>query len=332
MQKKGESQRTWDVLGVGENSVDLVASLPALPPTDGKAELTALESRPGGQIATALVGCARLGLRTAYIGTFGNDDRAAVIREALGADGVDLHACREVDAPNRSALILVEEARGARTVLWRRPASLDWPPAHAPLHLVAQSRALLVDTTDIQLSIAAARVAREAGTLVVADVDDDVPDLDSLLRLLDVLVVSSGLAPQIRELHARGPGLVVATLGRDGAVAWDGRRETYSPGFDVPVVDTTGAGDAFRAGLLWALLQDQPDLKDPMDRMDPMDMLAPANAVAALNCRARGAQTGLPTAAEAEALVTSARQGRSNRLWDPERMPRPPVPSGGDAR
>jgi sugar/nucleoside kinase (ribokinase family) len=323
MQKKGESQRTWDVIGVGENSVDLVASLPALPPTDGKAELTTLESRPGGQIATALVGCARLGLRTAYIGTFGNDDRAALIRTTLTREGVDLQACREVDAPNRSALILVEESRSTRTVLWSRSAMLDWPPATAPLHLIAQSRALLVDTTDIQLSIAAARTAREAGALTVADVDEDVPGLDELLGLLDVLVVSSGLAGRIRELQARGPKLVVATLGVVGAISWDGHRESYSPGFEVPVVDTTGAGDAFRAGLLWALLQAPKDLSDPMD---------PSNAVAALNCRALGAQAGLPTVAEVEALVTSARLGRSKRLWDPARMPRPPAPSDGDAR
>jgi sugar/nucleoside kinase (ribokinase family) len=321
--QKAQFPRAWDVIGVGENSVDLVASLPVLPPPDSKTALAQLETRPGGQVATALVGCARLGLRSAYIGTFGADDHGRLIRSALVAEGVDVHACREVDAPNRSALILVEEAQGTRTVLWTRSPDLDWAPEAAPLALVAQSRALLVDTTDLPLSIAAARAARAAGTLTVADVDEDLPRLDDLLAVLDVLVVSSGLAGRLRELHARGPRLVVATLGVHGAVAWDGRRDTYSPGFEVPVVDTTGAGDAFRAGLLWAMLTDP---------SDPMDLMDPANAVAALSCRARGAQAGLPSAADVDALVTSAREGRSKRLWDPARMPPPPAPSRGGAR
>ena len=74
--------RRWDVVGVGENSVDHVLRLPALP---GLAEATKIQVRstshePGGQIVTALCTCAAMGLRASYIGVFGNDDDGTRLR------------------------------------------------------------------------------------------------------------------------------------------------------------------------------------------------------------------------------------------------------------
>ena len=138
------------------------------------------------------------------------------------------------------------------------------------------------------------------------------PGLDGLLRLTNVLVVSENLVPDMRRLHRQsGAVLVVATLGPDGAVAWDGEQEIHVPGFVVPVVDTTGAGDAFRAGLITAMLD---------RKLQAADCLEFANAVAALNCRALGAQAGLPTRADVDTFVTSADVVRSKGSWGRNRM------------
>jgi len=107
----------------------------------------------------------------------------------------------------------------------------------------------------------------------------------------------------MRILRTRHPqALIVVTLGAGGAVAWDGETGIVSPGFVVPVVDPTGAGDAFRAGFVRAWLAGGRDIAGLLDH---------ANATAALNCRAIGAQAGLPTFPEVQALVTDRAAPRS---------------------
>lgn len=313
-----------DVVGFGENSVDLTAVVPALPAPDGKAQVDTLRTQPGGQVATAMVGCARLGVRARYIGTFGNDAHGQLVQASLDDAGVDTSHARTVEAPNRTAIILVDAARGSRMVLGHRDPALDWPVDEVPVAALRGARVLLVDATDVPAATRLAAAAREWGLTTVADVDGDVPGLDGLLRLTDVLVVSENLVPDMRRLHSEsGAALVVATLGADGAVAWDGEREIHIPGFVVAVVDTTGAGDAFRAGLITALLDSgtsglrnlgTPGLRD----LDAL--LKFANAVAALNCQALGAQAGLPSRAHVDALVTSAAAPRSKGSWGRRHM------------
>jgi sugar/nucleoside kinase (ribokinase family) len=321
MQKKGESQRTWDVIGFGENSVDLIATTATLPGPDGKAPLDGLTTLPGGQIATASIGCARLGLRTRYVGACGADANGALVRDALTHAGVDTALLRTIDGQTRTAIILVESARQSRMVLWRRDPALDWPADALPLSAVGEARVLLVDATDLDGSIRMATAARAAGVLTVADVDGEVPGLDRLLRLTDVLVVSATFTSDLRQLHRdTGARVVIATLGADGAVAWDGTTEHYSPGFVVPVVDTTGAGDAFRAGLIAALLDSGTRLRQGFGGHAPSEpwtpVLAFANACAALNCGANGAQAGLPGRPAVDALLTSRTADRSKGVWE----------------
>ncbi|MBM3751234.1 MAG: carbohydrate kinase family protein [Acidimicrobiia bacterium] len=318
MQREGESQRTCDVVGFGENSVDLSATVAGLPAPDGKTPLESLETLPGGQIATAMVGCARLGLSARYLGSFGTDGREAVIRDALAHEGIDLSWCRIVDAPTRTALILVDTETHSRTVLWHRDSALLWGD-ELPVAAVLGAKVVLVDATEPAASARMARAARAVDVLTVADVDAQVPGLDALLAEVDVLVVSESLAGDIRHLHQESAArIVIATLGPHGAIAWDGQAELYSPGYVVPVTDTTGAGDAFRAGLIWALLERRTadwGLGTGDWRPWTADCLDVANAVAALNCRARGAQTGLPTGTDVRRFVTQSPQRRSKESW-----------------
>jgi len=89
--------------------------------------------------------------------------------------------------------------------------------------------------------------------------------------------------------------VVCATMGEHGSLARCGGREIRTAAFQVPCVDTTGAGDVFRGGFAAACLK-SPDV-------DIEDVLEYANAVAALNCRALGARGAIPTAQEVEDLL-----------------------------
>ena len=116
---------TFDVVGLGQNSVDYVAVAATHPAPNSKQRLEQFACLPGGQVATAIVACARLGWRTRYIGSFGDDAAGRLSRESLAAEGVDIGAARTVPgATNRLAVILVDARTGERTVLWHHDPAL----------------------------------------------------------------------------------------------------------------------------------------------------------------------------------------------------------------
>ncbi len=299
--------RAFDVVGVGENSVDLVAVVAEYPARGSKQRLQRFARHPGGQTATALVACRRLGLRARYVGTFGSDDLGRVSRESLAAESIDLAYARDVPgATNRFALIIVDAQSGQRTVLWDRDPALATAAADVPREAVASGRVLLVDATETAVSTEAARLAREAGVVTVIDVEKVAPRVHELLPHIDAIITAEpfptaltgqddlgrALRTIARDFHAP---LVCVTLGEGGSLALCGGLELRTPAFRVDCVDTTGAGDVFRAGFIAACIQ------SPESSVE--DVLAFANAAAALNCRALGARGALPTVAEIEQLL-----------------------------
>ena len=115
----------FDVVGVGLNATDTLLIVPRFPSYAGKAPFEREVISPGGQVASAMVACARLGLRAKYIGTIGDDDRGRIQWESLQSTGVNLdHVQRRKGCPNQSAYIIVDRSSGERTVLWNRPECL----------------------------------------------------------------------------------------------------------------------------------------------------------------------------------------------------------------
>src|SRR5918993_956855 len=165
------SRDRWDVVGIGENSGDVVNRLPEPPFANAKIPIISRRTLPGGQVATTLCTCAALGLRTAYGGTFGNDENASLIRSALESYGVDTTHARTRPAPNRHAAILLDGRSGERCVLWQRDAALALSPDELPTALIDGARLVHVDATDEEAAIAAARRARAAGVQVTTDID-----------------------------------------------------------------------------------------------------------------------------------------------------------------
>jgi sugar/nucleoside kinase (ribokinase family) len=304
------ARRRFDVTGLGQNSMDLVVGLERFPASNSKQRIDDLSWMPGGQVASALVGCARLGWRTSYIGRFGDDEPGRVGRRSLEDEGVDL-ACADIvpGGRTRSAVILVDHHTGTRTVLWDRDARIALRPADVPAAAIRESRVLLVDCDDVDAATEAARIARDAGVVTVIDVEAVLPGLDGLLPLIDVVVASEGLpealtgiADPARAIHAMastlGAAMVCVTLGPGGSLALCGGELVRTPAFEITCVDSTGAGDAFRAGFIAGLLR--------WGSADAALLLRHANAVAALSCGATGARRGLPRRAEVDALLAAS--------------------------
>jgi sulfofructose kinase len=299
--------KPFDVAGFGLNSVDYLAVVAEHPASNSKQRLQRFARLPGGEVATAMVACARLGWRARYIGAFGDDDLGELSRQSLVSEGVDVTSARTVaGATNQFAVIIVDARSGNRTVLWDRHPALTPDPADLPKEAITSGRLLIVDCHETAASTQAARYAREAGIPTIIDVEKVRPGILELLQNIDAIIAAQDFPTALtghedmgRALAAigrdSGAQLVCVTLGVEGSLTWCNGREIRTPPFPVGCVDSTGAGDAFRGAFAAACLRGPDD--------DVEHVLIYANAAAALNCRALGARGGLPTAAEVDQLL-----------------------------
>lgn len=304
--------RPFDVVGLGRNSIDFLTVVAEHPAPNSKQPLQRFARLPGGEIATAVAACARLGWRARYIGTFGDDDLGDQARTSLIDAAVDVTAAYRVSgATNQFAVILVDARSGDRTVLWDRHPALAMTAADVPADAIRSGRILIVDCSDTAAAAQAARSARAAGIPTVVDVEKVRPGIGEMLQQIDAIIAAEAFPTALtghddlgRALHTMarefGAAVVTVTLGTKGSLTWCGGREIRTPAFPVDCVDTTGAGDVFRGGFAAGCLRlagGDADIEDVLDY---------ANAAAALNCRALGAQGALPTAAEVDRLLLSA--------------------------
>ncbi len=300
-------KKTVDVVGLGLNATDTVLMVRDFPALGGKERVLSSSMHAGGQVATALVTCQRLGLRTRYIGKVGDDEGGKIQLASLKREGVDLRYTRVIrDTPNQFGHIFVEQTTGERTVFWDRDARLTVSPQELTVSAITSARVLHLDGCDVEACLKAAHWARRARLPVVADLDTVYKRVERLFPYIDYLIASTkflynltGRAVPFRALEytaakykVKAPGM---TLGKDGALIYYGGEFRYSPGFAVETVDTTGAGDVFHGAFIYGLLAG----------WEIGRILDFANAMAALNCTALGARGGIKTRAEAEKLVAT---------------------------
>jgi ribokinase len=262
----------------------------------------------GGPVSTALVALARLGARTGYLGSVGDDDAGSNLRRAYAEEGIDTSHLR-VRPGTRSpvCICLVQAGTGKRAILCYRGTTGEVQLEPADRLYITSALFLHLDAHHMDAAIAAAQWVHEAGGVVVLDANRTRPRLDELLPWVDVLITNAHFptaytGEPVLEQAARSllsktrAGLVVSTLGERGCLCITAEQESYVPGFQVPVVDSTGAGDAFHGAFIYGLLQGW-----TIERIATF-----ANAVAAMNCTALGGRAGLPRLPEVEKFLRSA--------------------------
>lgn len=299
---------SFDVVGVGLNATDTLLLLPKFPAYAGKVPFTQEILSPGGQVASAMVTCARLGLRTKYIGTVGDDERGRIQMDSLLSTGVNLdHVQLRKGCPNQTAYILIDQTTGERTVLWSRPECLRIDPSEITPEQITCADLLHIDGHDTPAVGRAAEIAHKAGIPVTVDVDTIYPGFDKVLPNVDYLIGSSEFPIQwtavqdpFKALEAiqneYGMRVAAMTLGAHGALARSEGKFFYSPAFVVNCVDTTGAGDIFHGAFCYTVVRGYA-LPDALDF---------ANAMAALNCTALGARGGIKTMDDVRHLMARA--------------------------
>ena len=271
----------------------------------------------GGCAANTAIALARLGVRPTVVAKVGDDLFGDFVRDELVGDGVDVSGVGSAPGLGTSKTVIVpvsgEDRRfihsfGANAALCADDlaAALVTAPAVLSVGGFLVLPALRQDELAAQL-----RRAREAGTRVVLDVVapseqalslDDVagvlPEVDYFVPNDDEAAALTGASDphrQAERLLELGAGTVIVTMGEQGLVAAgpDGTIELPAPRVDV--VDPSGAGDAFAAGLVYGLLEGW-----ALPRC-----LEFASVIGARACTRLGCTAGLPTRAEADADLES---------------------------
>ncbi|GAA0966377.1 carbohydrate kinase [Acrocarpospora macrocephala] len=310
---------------VGESVVDLVSQ-------DGGRSYIA---HPGGSPLNVAIGLARLGRPTAFVARLSGGTPGQLLREHARANGVDLSWSVPAREPATLALVQIDEARQPTYDLYVE-GTADWqwqdaeprlPPRTRVVH--AGSLAAWTPPGGDRIAVALARARTEDGMLVSFDpnvrpalLGDPAAARPLVERYLAIAHVVKASEEDLRWLYpgeepvqaaarwlAAGPDLVVVTRGGEGCAGLTrGGDVVRRPALGTHVEDTVGAGDAFTAGLLDALVRD--GHADPRSIRDlPGAALAGvldhAATVAALTCERAGAD---PPTREAVAVRAGARR------------------------
>lgn len=278
----------------------------------------------GGAESNVAIALSRLGLDVTWLGRVGDDPLGERVAREIRAEGVDVRAVVDAGAP--TGLMLKERPRPTSTrVLYYRAGSAGsrLSPADVPagwieeadlLHLTGIT-ALLSESARETLSVAIDR-ARAAGVTVSFDINYRSSLADAALagpwlrRLAERADVVFGGAEEFELLHPGAdavaacerllehrPAEVVLKRGADGATTVLATGSVEAPGLVVDVVDTVGAGDAFVAGYLSALLEGE----------DVTERLRRGNVCGAMLCLSPGDWESSPTRREVERFT--AREG-----------------------
>ncbi|GFO64237.1 PfkB family carbohydrate kinase [Geomonas paludis] len=302
---------TFDVAGLGVSTIDVIFIVDELPGREMVQRAHASTIQGGGPVATAIVAAARLGARTAMLDRIGGDPFGGMILSEFAVERVNTEGIIVAEGRRSStASILVRREDGARVIAFSPGDCGELEPREVREDVVRAARILHLNGRHWEASLHAAAVARKGGVTVSFDggAHRFRPEHRELLPRAEVCIVAAEYAAAYtgaadtaagaEALLAAGPSLVVITEGTAGSrVHARGGESFHQPAFRVkPVIDTTGAGDAYHGAFLFALARGC-SLKETARY---------AAAVGAMNTRALGGRAALPTLSELETFLSGA--------------------------
>lgn len=285
---------------VGSANVDLVVRVPHLPHAAETVLGSSFEQHMGGKGANQAVAAARLGADVFFVGAVGTDAAGSLVVQGLEDEGVDCSAvARRTNVATGVALITVDDS-GENQIAVAPGANLVVDAREVSNRVAAEDPSVVMSVLEMPMPVvvAAALAAQACGARMLINAAPGQPLPDALLQKGPLVIVNEeelrAIGASAPALLERGADAVIVTRGADGASVLTADGELWIAGEDAgPMVDSTGAGDAFCGGLA-ALLAENMELPEAA-RM--------ANAAAALSVRRAGARGGLATKAELEAYL-----------------------------
>jgi sulfofructose kinase len=285
---------------VGVITIDTIAFVDKYPSADERVLAEEILRAGGGPAAVAAVALSRLGVKSAIVGTIGDDADGKEVLRIFEKEGVDTSGISIGTTSTAGSVIVASKEHSARAISTRQPVT-QAPINPAAKRLIADAEWLHVDHVGIK-RLDEAEVSRGKGPKISFDAGYGVESFDPIV--VDLFV------PTDRQMALRYPGVdlsvalendamkagntVVATQGSAGSAGFSPETGLVTaPGFKVDVASTLGAGDVFHGALVAQLIQGH-QLQEAMRR---------ANAVAALSCRGLDGQSMIPTTPELDTYL-----------------------------
>jgi sulfofructose kinase len=285
---------------VGVITIDTIALVYKYPSADERVSAQEIARAGGGPAAVAAVALSRLGIKSAIVGTIGDDADGKEVLRIFEKEGVNTSGISISTSATSGSVIVASKEHSARAISTRQPM-VQAPINEAAKKLIAQAKWVHVDHVGIT-RLTERGISRGNGPLISFDAGYGVEAFDSIT--VDLFV------PTDRQMALRYPGIdlavalesdsmkagntVVATQGSAGSAGFSPETGLVTaPGFAVDVMSTLGAGDVFHGALVAQLIHGLP-LQQAMLR---------ANAVAALSCTGLDGQSKIPTTTELDAYL-----------------------------
>ena len=291
---------------VGISVLDRVFQVEQLPASGGKFVAKDYFEVGGGPAATAAVAVSRLGLPVHFIGRTGDDDVAEAMIREFNQYGVCTDLIQRIPTASSSfSAILVDDA-GERMIINYQDDALSRDPDWLNSINFAQFNTILCDVRWPEGANHALRQAKTLDIPSVLDADITPQDISDLVGLADHVAFSEpGLAKfaqvddpldGLRVAQTKTDAMVYVTVGSKGCYWLKDGEIQHTPGCQVDVRDTTGAGDVFHGAFAYALASG----------MEIAEIIKFSSAVAALKCTRMGGRQGIPDLASVTAFMSDS--------------------------
>lgn len=298
--------KRFEIAGYDMPCVDLAVNVDVFPKPNGGTGVNALSWQGGGKVASGMTAAARLGAQCAILGAVGSDDYGRFCRKDFQRHGVDTSGLvgREGETTSLSIVISDRETEG-RSIIYRHGSAQPPAPEELDREIIENCQWFFIcHVTGTAMS--AVRMAKAAGAKILVDADSYSSELMERIGLIDVFIGSEfcydvlfhdkNYEENCRSLCEKGPSTVIFTLGPKGSAGYSRECGAFRlPAHQVPVVDTTGAGDVFHGAYLAGMVRG----------LDPKEAARLATAAACIKCTRMGGRAGVPDWETAQEFLRS---------------------------
>ena len=294
-------EKDFDIIGLENGIVDLALQVDELPERGSAATLWNYLWQPGGNVDNAIAAAARQGSRCSFMGTVGNDVQGDFFRKDLIYHGIDTSHLLSKDGTTTIAVCLAEKKSQERSFLVYRgdEGSPDLKQEDLDERFIAGSKYLHVGAASGKMMRIVVDMARKNGVIISVDGASLSEDLEWTLDHCDIMIMSKQFYRQLfgessedyvanmkRLSKEREIDTCIVTLGSDGCAGANRKGESFRiPAFSgFEIIDTTGAGDVFHGGFLFAHSQG----------WDLERCARYASAVSFIKCTTLGGRVGIP--------------------------------------
>lgn len=264
--------KRFDVVAIGNANIDLIFKVPRLPKNDDKVVGKKLAETLGGTVANSACVMSQLGLKTASLSAVGTDRNAKLI--LAGFCEYNVETCYIDVIPGleaNMAVIMLDDSREKGLIY--APGDDRYAQKTQYEAALADCRAIYTMPGNVEKFITFAQLAHQHQALVIVDIEPHIADTpekfkqiltyaDIVFFNLDGFQYCSGRSPspEVLKILCQQYNLtaLIVTRGAQGAIAANQSEVSDHPGFKVPVIDTTGAGDTFNAAFVYSILQNNP--------------------------------------------------------------------------